>query len=624
MGGLCSRNSHVEVNATGTTNIWGDNRRQVDDYKLKSSKRTTTDMAPLAAMDMDTQQQLQEPKVLEKDSPALVYGGEGGDNPVDFYDGIPRYKSNSFRSMAKVPEVRSRIGRAGLEKAVLFLDTLGSSITNLTNLSNWNSGTGYSYKYPPAKHRKISILAFEIANTVVKGYNLMQSISPRRIKNLKKVVFPSEGVQYLVSKDRDELLRIVAADKREELHIFAGEVIRFGNQCNDPLCHNLNRHFEKINNELKPQKHLKELAGSVLLQLMTLVQYTAELYHEFHALDRFEQDYERKYQEEDNLSSTQRGDTFAILRSELKSHRKLATGLKKKSLWSKSLEEVVTNLVQIVHFLHLEIHAVFGSADGYKTEGATNKYQKLGPAGLALHYANIVLQIDTLVVRSSAMPPNTRDILYQSLPPKIKSSLRSKLRSFHVKEELTITEIKAEMEKTLHWLVPMAADTAKYHHCFGWIGEWLNTGSEANRQPAPDTEVIRIETFHHANKEKTEAFVLELVLWLHYLASQSQRSHVKSTAQGHSLPKTNKQLKDIPPPAMLKTADQEMLQDVRKRRGVRGISKSQDFDNVSYSLGENRSRLNKSSSYSSGDGTEKLLSFGRLPFGFPVIDFDSD
>lgn len=106
----------------------------------------------------------------------------------------------------------SRIGRAGLGKAVSVLDTLGSSMTNL------NSGTGFN-SAPPAKGNEIAIIAFEIANTVVKGYNLMQSISTRSIKNLKEVVFPSEGVQYLVSKDTEELLRIVAADKRWILNL---------------------------------------------------------------------------------------------------------------------------------------------------------------------------------------------------------------------------------------------------------------------------------------------------------------------------------------------------------------------------------------------------------------------
>lgn len=32
-----------------------------------------------------------------------------------------------------------------------------------------------------------------------------------------------------------------------------------------------------------------------------------ELYHELHALDRFEQDYHRKLQEEDNSNAAQRG-----------------------------------------------------------------------------------------------------------------------------------------------------------------------------------------------------------------------------------------------------------------------------------------------------------------------------
>lgn len=108
------------------------------------------------------------------------------------------------------------------------------------------------------------------------------------------------------------------------------------------------------------------------------------------------------------------------------------------------------------------------------------------------------------VSRSGSVPPNTRDALYQGLPPNIKSALRSKLQSFHVKEEvniisklpytiapqdtcvcfsvdfypgvsilselhfhlticlqLTIPQIKAEMERTLQWLVPIASNTTK-------------------------------------------------------------------------------------------------------------------------------------------------------------------
>ncbi|GER37794.1 hypothetical protein STAS_14211 [Striga asiatica] len=403
----------------------------------------------------------------------------------DFNDGIPRLsralsdKSRSARSkqaaIAKVSEVSSILGRAGtvgLGKAVDVLDTLGSSMTNLNLSGGFASGI-------TTKGIAISILAFEVANTIVKGSNLMNSLSSENIRHLKEVVLPSEGVQRLISRDMDELLRIAAFDKRDELKVFSGEVIRFGNRCKDPQWHYLDRYFEKIEMELTPLKQLKEAAEADMHQLMTLVQYTAELYHEMHALDRFEQDCRRKAQEEENSSSAQRGDSLAILRAELKSQKKHVKSLKKKSLWSKVLEEnkgilvkkiqtfvtaplrvlVMEKLVDIVHFLHLEIHSAFGNSDG-KTP-VKNHHQRLGSAGLSLHYANIINQIDTLVTRSNSVPPSTRDALYQGLPPNIKSALRSKLQYFQLTKELTVPQIKAEMEKTLQWLVPMATNTTK-------------------------------------------------------------------------------------------------------------------------------------------------------------------
>ncbi|XP_022878784.1 uncharacterized protein LOC111396599 isoform X3 [Olea europaea var. sylvestris] len=401
-------------------------------------------------------------------------------NIDDINDGIPhlsRALSNKSRSsgskqvaIAKVSEVSSILGRAGtvgIGKAVDVLDTLGSSMTNLNLSGGFASGM-------TTKGIKISILAFEVANTIVKGANLMHSLSKENIKHLKEAVLPSEGVQSLISKDMDELQRIAGADKRAELKVFSGEVIRFGNRCKDPQWHNLDRYFDKLEFEFIPHKQLKEEAETVIQQLMTLVQYTAELYHEMHALDRFEQDYRRKAQEEDNSNTTQKSDSLAILRAELKNQKKHVKSLKKKSLWSRILEEVMEKLVDIVHFLNLEIHTAFGRSDGDKP--VKNDHQKLGSAGLALHYATIITQIDTLVTRSSSVPPSTRDALYHGLPPGIKSALRSKLQSFQLKEELTVPQIKDEMEKTLQWLVPMATNTTKAHHGFGWVGEWANTG----------------------------------------------------------------------------------------------------------------------------------------------------
>ncbi|XP_062022277.1 protein PSK SIMULATOR 1-like isoform X1 [Rosa rugosa] len=554
----------------------------------------------------------------------------------DVNDGIPHLSralsqksraTKSKQAVAKVSEVSSRLGRAGtagLGKAVEVLDTLGSSMTNLNPSSGFTSGV-------TTKGNKISILAFEVANTIVKGSNLMQSLSKDYIKHLKEVVLPSEGVQNLISRDMDELLRTAAADKREELSVFSGEVVRFGNRCKDPQWHNLDRYFEKLGSELTPQRQLKEDAEIVMQQLMALVQYTAELYHELHALDRFEQDYRRKLQEEDNSNTTQKGDSLAILRAELKSQRKHVRNLKKKSLWSRILEEVMEKLVDIVHYLHLEIYEAFGIADTDKpVKGSQNHHKKLGSAGLALHYANIITQIDTLVSRSSSVPPNTRDTLYQGLPPGIKSALRSKLQSFQVKEEHTVPQIKAEMEKTLQWLVPIAANTTKAHHGFGWVGEWANTGSEMNRKPTGQTDLLRIETLHHADKNKTESYILELVVWLHHLVNQVRvgnngiRSPVKSPIcspnQRTIHLSTNKP--SCPSP-ILTVEDQEMLRYVSKRKLTPGISKSQEFDTAKTRFSEYH-RLSKSSSHSPTSERRKDPFPIRRLSSVPVINFDID
>ena len=105
--------------------------------------------------------------------------------------------------MFQVSEVSSRLGRAGslgLGKAVDVLDTLGSSMTNLNNSSGFVSGV-------TIKGNELSILSFEVANTIVKGQSIMLSLSKRRIRKLKEQVLPSEGIQHLVSTDMDELFK---------------------------------------------------------------------------------------------------------------------------------------------------------------------------------------------------------------------------------------------------------------------------------------------------------------------------------------------------------------------------------------------------------------------------------
>ncbi|KAL2651194.1 hypothetical protein R1flu_019322 [Riccia fluitans] len=551
-------------------------------------------------------------------------------------DRVRNGKTRASTAGKKVTEVGSLIGRAGhagFGKAVGALDTLGTSITNI--------GGGLASVVAP-KGKKIQILSFEVANTIVKGANLKQSLSEAELKILKEEILVSEGVQRLVSRDFQELMRIAAADKREELRIFAGEVVRFGKKCQDPHWHRLDCIFELLGKkELPFPIQSKEDIDAKMLNLMNLAQNTAELYHGLHTLDRFELDLRRKLQDEELFTGPHRGDTITMLRNDLRHQQKHVKQLKKKSLWSKNLEELMEQLVDIVYYLYQEIcnafcNAVPISMRNGKVAPTVSTRPRLGTAGLALHYANIINQIDNLVARPNCIPPNTRDSLYQGLPPKIRACLRSRLHQASYKEELTPGEIRGEMEKTLDWLVTVAANTTKAHHGFGWVGEWANTGS-IDRQ----TELTLLQTLHHADQDVVEEYILELIVDLHYLIIQtrsvlngrsSQNKSVTRLTDPHAIGPPNPGLAMPLPPSPpldehqaplspresfsdgdkpkspqspntleLSQEDREMIKDMepkpKARKQAMGLSKSQEFNSTSSKVGVD-GRLSKSISHS--------------------------
>ncbi|KAI3816991.1 hypothetical protein L1987_10777 [Smallanthus sonchifolius] len=495
-------------------------------------------------------------------------------------------KPSTPARVSKAPHVNTFLGKAG-SVGLEVLDTLGSSMTNL------NANSGFVSNMA-SRGNKVSILAFEVANTIVKGSNLMQSLSEESIQILKKEILHSEGVRLLVSTDTKELLRIAASDKREELDVFSREVVRFGHMCKDPQWHNLDRFFSRLDVDLVINKQLREDVEITMQELINLAQYTSELYHEYHALDRFEQDYRRKLEEVEALHLPRKGESLTILHSDVKHQRKLVRNLKKKSLWSKSLEEVVEKLVDIVTFIHQAIMEVFeenvpSSMDNEKV--SPKKPETLGVAGLALHYANLVTQMDNIASRPISLPPNMRDNLYNGLPANVKAALRSRLQAVDSKEVMTMPQIKAEMERTLQWLVPVATDTTKAHQGFGWVGEWANTGNEFGKKTAGSNNIIRLQTLYHADKQKMDHYILDLIIWLHRLISLVRfRDKVPKYVPSRS-PPTNSSTGLImcSDPSRLKASgklqrvqisleDKNLLEKVMKRRMlVPGVSKSQEF-----------------------------------------------
>ncbi|KAK3428027.1 hypothetical protein EUGRSUZ_F04140 [Eucalyptus grandis] len=413
------------------------------------------------------------------------------------------------------PIAEKQVKEIGLiAKAVEVLDAIGGSMTNLNMNSSFVSRS-------TIKEKIISASAFEVANTITKGAKLMQSLSEQNIVCLKEELLPSEGLQYLVSTDMDELLRIAAADLREELKSFTKEVVQFGNRCKDPQFYKLDRYFGKMESRPAPWTLIRKDAWAVMQQLTNLVQPTSELYSNLQALGRIEEDYRQKLQEHISLDEKDKNQSLSILRSQLRSQRRHVRILKKKSLWSTALEVVVEKLVDIILCIQMEVLKAFGSADCERAAGGSaSNGSKLGSSGLALHYASIITQIDTIVAHSGSVTPTMTNELYQSLPPDIKSAARFWLRQVQIQEEPTVPIIKDKMEKTLSWLAPLAANTIKAHYGFAKLGEWANMRyfrSRVNHRPTDKVDFTRINTLYHADKEKTDPYMVELLFWLHQL-----------------------------------------------------------------------------------------------------------
>jgi len=370
------------------------------------------------------------------------------------------------------------------------------------------------------KGRRTTILAFEIANTVVKGSCLMKTLSKHNIQHVKEGVLRSKGVRLLISEDYRQLLPLVEADIREDLSQFCKELARFGNHCSDPRWYNLERN--RPQSEVTTRHKLQEAANRSMQILMTVAHFTTELCSELLALDK--------------LYVTLEDPTMSkSIRSQVKNQRNVVKKLKRKSFWSKLMEEVLEKLEDIWQFMLLEVNTDFLNCGDQSVMPMSNLHQTLGPTGLALHYANVILQINTLYCHALAspaeVPGEARDALYQALP----RSIRSKLRGRWPKEKTMLAEVRAEMDRTLRWLVPVAESTKQYYKN-GAFGEWAMRGIEdvdledvlpfgADQRQIivspmlmhENGKVNKIETLYYANKERTEGYILDLVRALHCL-----------------------------------------------------------------------------------------------------------
>ncbi|XLR39605.1 hypothetical protein S83_024265 [Arachis hypogaea] len=103
-----------------------------------------------------------------------------------------------------------------------------------------------------------------------------------------------------------------------------------------------------------------------------------------------------------------------------------------------------------------------------------------------------------------------------------------------ITKELSMTQVKAEMDKTLQWLTPIATNTTKAHQGFGWVGEWANGGNnnEFGDSTGKESNLIRLQTLYYAKRNKIDSYIIELLTCLNHLVTFVRYRHHSGSSNG--------------------------------------------------------------------------------------------
>ncbi|XP_071721276.1 protein PSK SIMULATOR 1-like [Rutidosis leptorrhynchoides] len=156
--------------------------------------------------------------------------------------------------------------------------------------------------------------------------------------------------------------------------------------------------------------------------------------------------------------------------------------------------------------------------------GQTGINPTLGDVGLALHYANVIIFIERLAISPHFISLESREDLYNMLTTSIKNSLRRKLCFSSKNDDSNVykrdlaNEWSSRIQKTLHWLSPLAHNMVKWHNERNFEKQQMGSGGN----------VLLVNTLHYADQVKCEEAITEVILGLHYISRFGREVNTKA------------------------------------------------------------------------------------------------
>ncbi|KAE8719732.1 aminotransferase ACS12-like [Hibiscus syriacus] len=402
-----------------------------------------------------------------------------------------------------------------------------------------------------SKHKKpnfVGVLSFEIAGLMSKLLQLWNCLSDKNMIRLRHESMSLEGIRKIVSNDESFLLGLACAEMAENLRLVSNSISRMSSKCRDPNLRCFDRWFDEFANS-GHDSHGWVLSSRDMEAKKTkmdkYVTITVTLYKEMVELTTIENSFRKSFQFKEHESSTKE-QKIVDLQQKLFWQKQEIKYLKERSLWNKSFDEVVPMLVRTTFTILGRMKLVFGfeyppllprslstsatvhpivsgpsrscsKQEAKKTVGFFESNSKvlrpppctLGGAGLALHYANLIIVMEKMIKSLHSVGPDSRDDLYSMLPSSIRSTLGGRLKGvgFSASDPVLAGEWRAALRNIMGWLSPLAHNMIK----------WQSERSFEHQNLLPKTNVLHLQSLYFADKEKTEAAITELLVGLNYI-----------------------------------------------------------------------------------------------------------